>query len=186
MEEIFKEIPGYIGYEVSNLGRVKSVARTINFAHKKSQKEHLRKLEEKFLKIHINGRTGYKFVQLHGNQKMKNVALHKAIADTFLVKPNKDFVVNHKDGNKHNNGIENLEFISNADNHRHAALTGLKASGERAGSVKLNKHCVYAIRGLLELGWKRSAISSLFKVSIQCVSDIKNAKSWHHDTNQEK
>lgn len=185
MKEVFKSVNGYPEYEVSNFGRVKTKSRLIRYTHAVTRQEHFRQTEERFLKVQFNNRTGYKFVQLYKNKKMHNVTTHKAVADTFLVKGKKDFVVNHKDGNKHNNTVDNLEFVSNEYNHEHAKKTGLLARGERIGSSKLNKHCVFAIRGLLKLGWSHGDIAKLFKISRPNVSMIKEGKTWNALTGTE-
>lgn len=90
--EIWKDIKGYEGlYEVSNLGRVKS--------------------KRKILKP-INGE--YLKVGLSKNGIQKTLYIHRLVAETFLGKSN--LQVNHKDEDKHNNNIENLEFVTHREN----------------------------------------------------------------------
>jgi len=93
--------------------------------------------------------------------------------------------VNHIDGNKHNNRFDNLEWCTNAYNHEHATKTGLKATGENIGGSKLNKHCIFAIRGLLDMGWSSADIARLFKISKPTISYIKTSRGWRALTCEE-
>src|SRR5690606_5778138 len=108
--EIFKTIPEFPDYEVSNFGRVKTKSRQLRYIHAVTKKEHFRTSEERFLKVHFNDLTGYKFVQLYKDKKMYNRVIHRLVAETFIDNPLLFPVVNHKDGNKHNNVTDNLEW----------------------------------------------------------------------------
>ncbi len=80
---------------------------------------------KKFLTPKINY-DGYHRIQIWKNNKCKMIQWHKVIAETFLPKPSeKHIVVNHKDGNKTNNVIENLEWVTQKENIAHAWRTGL-------------------------------------------------------------
>lgn len=98
MEEIWKDIEGYPNYQVSNMGRVKS----LNYKCTKS---------EKILKTHPQ-RGGYLLVKLSYKDKPKQFQVHRLVAQAFL--PNTDNLpqVNHKDKNKQNNCVENLEWCT--------------------------------------------------------------------------
>ena len=77
--------------------------------------------------------TGYKMVKLTINGKNKGYAVHRLVAQTFLENPKKLPIVNHKDGNKTNNNIENLEWVTQSQNRNHA-ITQLQvrlAQGKR-------------------------------------------------------
>lgn len=117
-EEIWIPINGHEeDYEVSNLGRVRSKDLLVwggkTYYIKKG----------KMLKPGLSG-TGYYTVSLRG--KTHKVA--KLVADNFLIKNNKNDCVNHIDGNKTNDNINNLEFISLSQNNKHAYITGLHNS----------------------------------------------------------
>ena len=102
MKEIWREIEGYPNYMVSNMGRVKTLERVVSG----------RLLKEKILKPMIN-RDGYCYVNLYYNtKKYKSKALHRLVAQAFLPNPNNLPQVNHKDENKTNNVVENLEFCT--------------------------------------------------------------------------
>lgn len=99
MEEIFKDIEGYEGlYQISNLGNVKA----LNYNREKREKE---------LKRYIN-RYGYFYVELCKGAKRKKITVHRLVAQAFLSNPNNYNVVNHKDENKQNNNVDNLEWCN--------------------------------------------------------------------------
>lgn len=171
MEE-FKTIIGFPDYEISNFGRVKTRERLIRYVHSVTKEEHFRKSVSRFLKVQFNNRTGYKFVQLYLDKKMYNKTLHRLVAENFLPKSNGEYV-NHKDGNKHNNVKENLEWCTDEYNHAHATITGLKKTKE-----KLNETCVYAIKNLLKSKLSHTKIAAIFGVSPSLITQISSGQIW--------
>ena len=123
MKEIWKDIKGYEGlYQVSNLGRVKSLERyKVNHNIKQL-------VEEKILKPSL-GR--YKKVCLCKNSKYQTLYIHRLVADAFIPNTNNDPCVNHIDGNKYNNVVNNLEFCTISQNTKHAYDLGLKKPNNR-------------------------------------------------------
>ena len=170
--EIFKIIPEFPDYLVSNFGRVKTKSRLLRYVHAVTKKEHFRKSEERFLKIQFNNLTGYKFCQLYKNNKMSNRTLHNLVANTFIENQKKLPCINHIDGNKHNNCVDNLEWCSNEYNHKHATETGLKAKGEQIKSSILNENSVHAIKWFLNKGISHTELSKAFKISRPAITLI--------------
>lgn len=120
-EEIWRDIKGYEGYyKVSNLGRVKSLDRTIENKNRKKYK-----LKGSLRKISCSG-IGYQNIGLSRDGAMKNFLVHRLVAVAFLSNPNNFPVVNHIDGDKTNNIACNLEWVSYSDNIRHAIDAGLR------------------------------------------------------------
>lgn len=123
MEEIWKDIPGYEGYyQVSTFGRVRSVDRTVydsvgRVRHLKGQLKKLSKLND-----------GYIAVSLCLDGIEKHVQVHRLIAITFIPNSEHKPQVNHKDGNKTNNSVDNLEWVTAKENTEHASRTGLRES----------------------------------------------------------
>ena len=114
-----KILNGYEGiYQVSNLGRIKSLDRRV----KDNRRERYQNLKGKQLKFTDNGR-GYQLVFLTKESKRINKYVHRLVAETFIPNPKNLPEVNHKDLNKSNNCIDNLEWITNADNKRHYQKT---------------------------------------------------------------
>ena len=180
MEEVFKQIPSFPDYLVSNFGRVKTVSREIRYLHAVTGKEHFRKSVERFLKVQYNDLTGYKFHQLYRNKKMHNKTIHNLVCDAFIENPNNLEFINHIDGNKHNNCLENLERCTREYNHKHATETGLIAKGIRVSTSKLNENMVHAIKWFLNKGVSHKELSLAFKISRPNINLISNNKAWKH------
>lgn len=178
MKEIFNKIPSFNDYEVSNFGRVRTISRKIRYVHAVTKQEHYRQSTHRFLKEHYNKLTGYKFYQLYKDKKMFNKPVHQLVAETFLKKGLVHDTVNHKDGNKLNNVIGNLEWCTNKYNHEHATKNGLVAYGDRVASSRLNDLCVFAIKNLLIEGFTHQRIAKLFGVSRATISLINTNKTW--------
>ena len=177
--ESFKIIEEFPDYSISNYGRVKTNKRKIRYTHAVTKEELFRESEERFLKVYHNNRTGYMFVQLYKEKKMYNRSIHRLVASAYCSK-NTGNVVNHKDGNKHNNYYKNLEWCSDSYNHDHATITGLKANGERIGTSKLNSNMVHAIKWFLKKGFSHSELSVAFNISRPSISLIHEGKNWKH------
>ena len=106
MEE-WRDIKGYEGkYQVSNLGRVKSLPKKGNGK------------KEVILKPRPDGK-GYGMVALYKHRKVNHFKIHRIVAEAFIPNPNNYPQVNHKDENKTNNRVENLEWCSNEYNHNY-------------------------------------------------------------------
>ena len=106
MEE-WKDIKGYEGiYQISNKGRVKSLN------YKRTGKEKILKLS--------SDTNGYKKITLFKNSKRKTYSIHKLVAEAFLPNPDNLPVVNHKDENKLNNNVENLEWCTQEYNVKYS------------------------------------------------------------------
>lgn len=119
-KEIFKDIEGYEGlYQISNLGNVKSLAR-----YKKNHNK-LQKVEERILKANISNR-GYYYVMLNKNGKQEHKMIHILMAKAFIPNINNYPIVNHKDGNKLNINLDNLEWCTYSHNNKEAYRLGLK------------------------------------------------------------
>lgn len=122
--EIWKDIKGYEGlYQVSNYGNIKNVERYINANLKNNIKKVKRK--SKILNPFCSNKIKYYTITLYKNKKPKNYRLHRLVAIAFIPNPNQYKEVNHKDGNKLNNNIDNLEWCSRIQNMEHAYKNGL-------------------------------------------------------------
>jgi hypothetical protein len=133
MAEIWKDIEGYEGkYQVSNLGRVKSLQRKV------WNRYTWHDLPERILKP----KKGYCYAVVtlcNGNGKTKNHYVHRLVAYAFLYNVKEQ--VNHIDGNKLNNHLDNLEWVSQSENMKHAHNTGLLKVRDMSGTNNPNyKH----------------------------------------------
>lgn len=118
MEEVWKDIKGYEGlYQVSNLGRVKSLDRYV--AHKNNS---IRFIESKIKNQTVN-QSGYLVTHLCKNSKSSSFLVHRLVAQTFIHNPNNLPEVNHKDEVKTNNCVDNLEWCDHYYNSNYGTRT---------------------------------------------------------------
>ena len=107
MDEIWRDIKNYEGlYQVSNLGRVKSLKRVIIHSNGKNCF-----YKEKILKP-VKTKNSYLVICLHKKGKQKRFYIHKLVGESFIVNPNNYPCINHKDENKENNNVNNLEWCT--------------------------------------------------------------------------
>lgn len=120
MNEEWKDIKGYEGlYQISNFGRVKSLARTIKY------RQYTKETDEKIMKLILNKR-GYLYAHLCKNGKYKWYRVHRLVAEAFVDNPYHKEQVNHIDRNVLNNKSTNLEWCTNEENMKHAKETGFR------------------------------------------------------------
>jgi hypothetical protein len=121
MEEVWKDVVGYDGlYEVSNMGRVRSVDRYVNSGGKNNECR-LSLKKGKILKASPTKR-GYTRVSLSNKSKTNQVMIHRIVAMAFLEKINGKTNVNHINGIKEDNRVCNLEFVNQRENVLHAKI----------------------------------------------------------------
>lgn len=115
MKEIWKDIEEYEGlYQISNLGRVKSLERYVITKH-----GYQLPISKKILK-QITNKFGYKKVELNKNGKGKSYSVHRLVAKTYLKDYNENLQVNHVNGIKDDNRVENLEMVTASQNQWHS------------------------------------------------------------------
>ena len=115
MEEIWKDIEGYEGYyQISNLGNVKSLARNVIRSDGVIQ-PHKERIMDKRVSI-----DGYYIAKLTVNRKSKSIGIHILVARHFIPNPDNLPEVNHKDLDRKNNRVDNLEWCTHQDNVRYS------------------------------------------------------------------
>ena len=120
VNEEWRDVSGYERlYQVSNLGRVRSLDRW----RKNGSGEYKQKGR---ILNQGDTTTGYKQIVLNKDKKRKTLKVHRLVAIAFIPNPENKPNVNHIDGNPHNNNVENLEWCTQAENVQHAINTGLK------------------------------------------------------------
>ena len=114
MKEVWKDIKGYEGlYQVSNLGNIKSLSRTTQ-----GKKYGIHKLKEKILRPSECNK--YYQVFLRKNNKSRVHYVHRLVGEAFIDNPNNYTDINHRDGNTHNNNVQNLEWCTRSENIKHS------------------------------------------------------------------
>ena len=149
-------------YEVSSLGRVRSLRQGIKKQHVHPQ--------------------GYLSVTYHATRTAtKRALVHRLVATAFLPNPHNKEFVNHIDGNKQNNGVENLEWVTRRENEAHAVSTGLKNSKGIANTqAKLTEGAVIKIRAMGGLGFRRDVLGDYFGVSGATIGRVVARAIWKH------
>jgi hypothetical protein len=146
VKEVWKDVPGYEGlYQASNLGKIKSIARKIEY----KSWPHYRIVKEVILKNSITS-NGYHQVSLRKDGKYRTIRSHQVIAMTFLDhKPNgNNLIVDHIDGNKLNNNLLNLRVIHNRINisigMRPNGFTGVhERNGKYRSMIRVNNKLLH-------------------------------------------
>lgn len=152
---MWKQIKGF-SYFVSSSGEIKSSKGRIK-------------------KQSIN-KKGYAYVALWKNNKHKHCKVHRLVAQSFLPNPKKCSQINHKNGNKLDNQVNNLEWVTNQENRNHAIQNKLIVFGEKSHYAKLSEKDVLLIRKYSTLS--TSVLAFIFDVSTSQIRRIKTNKSW--------
>jgi hypothetical protein len=132
VQEIWKDVVGFEGlYMVSSLGNVKSLTRT--FERPYQGKIRIKTINERILKPN-QGKTGYYYVGLNS----KLTTIHRLVALAFISNPHAKRNVNHINGIKTDNRIENLEWATHSENTLHAYSIGLRKPTDKRGADHKN------------------------------------------------
>lgn len=165
-------------YEISNIGRVRSLDRT-----KLNSIGSLRVTKGILLKP-TKASTGYYTVMFSVGGKTKRILVHRIVATAFIPNPENKPQVNHINGIKTDNRLENLEWCTRKENIAHADINGLmnRATGESVGISKLTKNNVLAIRRLYSIkGFTdMDLITKKYNVSKSTVNNVISRKTWKH------
>lgn len=135
---------------------------------------------EFILKTYIS-KMGYRETQLRMKPLLRKVRVHTLVAEHFIgdKPPGQRMTVNHKDGNKLNNHVSNLEWIEARDNSKHAAVMGLMAKGSRHSQAKLTEEKVLEMRRLYFQEKKtQKEIGNIFGVCRRQAGDVITGKNW--------
>jgi hypothetical protein len=186
--EEWRPVVGWEGlYEVSNLGRVRSLDRRIPDRYHTigiSKKGRLLKLSLKSLSrqqrsVGITKKYVAVYLSISGKGGQKLV--HHLVLDAFVGLRPEGFECNHIDGNKTNNNVANLEWVSRQQNSDHALQKGLrKVHGEYSGSARFTDEEILRMRQLAKSGMVINHIAKIFKVKHSYLQDIIRGKNWKH------
>lgn len=159
--EIWLPVEGHSGmYEISNLGRLRSYGQFNKLV---------------ILKLFLGDRGYYrKPLIIKGTLKRKNYSIHRLVAQAFIPNPQNKPNVNHIDGNKLNNRVENLEWVTQGENLQHAIKLGtLALDGHNNPTAAFTKEQVIEIRELYSKGnLSRREIAKIYGVSKSPIDNI--------------
>lgn len=145
MEELWKPIPCYEGfYEVSNLGRIRSLDRE-EYIPDKLHHYHKRSRKGRILIPSFDGKGNYLHVHLRKNGIAKSKNVHRIVAETWIDNPNGFREVNHIDEDKTNNAVSNLEWCDHVYNNNYGSKLH-KTRGTGNPMNKVSENVVRAIR----------------------------------------
>ena len=136
MNEVWKTVTGFEGaenyqhFQISNLGRVKNT-------------------KTGHIKMNQKTKDGYLQIRLTNKNKSYTYRIHRLVALAFIDNPYKKKEVNHIDGNKENNNVNNLEWSSRSENMKHSHSLGL--SNHKGKNNPKSKRCVIVIDGTKEV-----------------------------------
>lgn len=167
-DEVFKKITVCENYSISNYGRVRNDIRNTFLSPRKLR--------------------GYERVSLWYNNKANDHRIHRLVAQEFIQNKENKPEVNHKDGNKLNNHVSNLEWNTTQENLEHKRINNLgktlkaklSATGINNSQAKLDEEDVIFIRTNCETKIDIKKFSKELDVSIATIYDIKNRRSWTH------
>lgn len=172
VDEVWMNIHGYESlYQISNLGRVKSITKcSIHMSGDYIKKDSIDK-------------DGYAYVKLRKERKYKQWRVHRLVAMHFIGLPEnyKNLQVNHLDGNKSNNRVDNLEWCTLAENIQHGYRMGLYRVGEEKHNAKLTNNQIKEIRSTYIRGSRTKGIKPLarkYGVSAQAIRYIINKVTY--------
>lgn len=183
--EIWKTIPEYEGlYLISTLGKVKRL-----------KPRNRKSFKPNYLLTPYNGSHGYLIVALIKDKKVRTFTIHRLMAITFFGPRPEGYHVNHKDANKWNNKLSNLEYVTHAENIAHAKKLGLFPRGEDHWMFKkphripkgeqiaraiFTSEQIRDIKARIARGEKRKEIANRYGVAPTYISQIKHGKVWRH------
>jgi len=142
----------------------------------------IRNIKTKAIKSQYVGSTGYYMVSFSYAGRSKPQRVHRLLAINFIKNPKNYPEINHRDGDKLNYNLSNLEWVTHDQNMKHAFATSLvNNTGEKNGQAKLKEAQVIEIKNLLSEGdLSQYKIADLFGVSRSCILGIKLGRLWSH------
>lgn len=160
-EEYWKQHPSVSKFEVSNFGNVRNSKTKRIYAKWKNK-------------------WGYELVSLSTNSKNKHYQVHRLVLETFVGFSNLN--VNHKDFNRSNNNLSNLEYLSQSDNIKYSYSGKSKFPPQKG---KINYKIACEIRNKIKCGCKQKDLALEYKVSTQLINSIHKNRCWVKDINKE-
>lgn len=174
MKEQWKPVGDFVGlYEVSNLGRVRSLARTARCGD-----GFFRSVRERILKTHLA--RGYPSVSLKRGGEEIAARVHRLVAAAFIGPCPLGKEVAHADGNRQNAAVSNLRYATRKENEFDKIKHGKRNVGARNGRAVLSDEDILEIRRRVAAGEMQKHLVKEFSTNSGHVSEIINRKVWCH------
>ena len=172
--ETWRDVVGWDGlYAISNIGRIKSLYRTVSNSIRK------RAVYQEMLKTAYLANNGYYMVGFNRAEIKKTFLVHRLVAIAFLPNPENKKTVNHKNGIKTDNRVENLEWVTSSENNKHAFDTGLKF-GNGGAKCPLTKYSEKLIMDIRASTKSHSQTARDYNMSVSNVMAIRKRITWKH------
>jgi len=131
------------------------------------------------LKEDITNR-GYSRITVCKNNITKRRTVHRLVAELYIPNPEGKVTVNHKSGDKRDNSVKNLEWMTQEENQRHAKETGLCPRGEAVRTSKYKEETIHAVCSLIQAGMVRTPILAKTGITKATFDDIRRRKTWRY------
>lgn len=180
-QEIWKDVVGYEGlYQVSNLGRVKSLDRYVVY-HYNNGKGDVTVFRKGRIMRQFLYKTGYLYTCLAKEGIRIKYKIHRLVAMAFLPNPENKPVVNHKDGCTTNNNLNNIEWATLSENVQHAIWNGLLKTGTDSFWSKLTNEQVDFIRKNYEKRGKYNFVTlgKMFNVTPRTIQNVIQRNTYY-------
>lgn len=163
--EIWKDIPKFPDYQISNFGRLKSKERINAYG---------RTITEKIIKPCLNTEYGYFYESLASDGTRKNVLIHRLVAEAFIPNPNRFPIVNHKDENKLNNKVSNLEWCDYSYNFKYSFEKHKERYCRQVAKLDDNGNIIKVYKSIKEAG-DENGLKNPYSISSCCRGRIKTS-----------
>ena len=170
ISEIWVPIPNYEdSYEISSIGNVRSLSRIVKHPIYGNKQIKGKILKPRLIK-------GYHHAGLYKNGKMSSVPIHRIICSIFIKNSDNKKEVNHKNGIKTDNRLENLEWVTSLENRLHAIKSGLIPNGSSSARSKLTEEDAINIKYSQKHLSSRS-LAKIYNVAHSTISGIRRCVS---------
>lgn len=167
IQEVWADVLDYEGvYKISNFGKVKRVVRASGAC---------------IGRVLFSKKTKCGYLELHlcFNGERRYYLVHRLVAEAFIPNPEDKKEVNHKNGIKTDNRVENLEWVTSKENKEHANIVlGINNCGEKSGQSKLTEEQICNILGLLRAGQSHRKIAKTYSVVHSTIGRIYRNETW--------
>lgn len=170
MNEIWKPVKDFMGYEVSNLGRIRSFWLSFGKWSK------IVNTEQRILKQIMSSSNGYPMVNLRRHP----VLVHRLVLEAFVGPCPPGMESCHNDGIRTHNWLSNLRWDTQNNNYNDRRIHQTDNQGCRNGRSKISENDVLLIRKFYEDGYGQTQLGKMFNISNSAIRDIINVLTWKH------